>query len=170
VIPAHQLRLALDQNFPTPLLAAIHDYLPQEISLTHLTMIDDRMPDLDDRPLIIALHQMGWDGLVTNNYRMLNVPEEIAAIVQTKTIIVAVERLGHDPIRAVGALLLELPTLPQRVQPKVSNVFDLNYQPSPPKDAWDYLKRAAGRRHQEVSTLWSSVRLSPDELARPVLD
>jgi len=102
------LRLALDQNFPTPLIEAVRPYLPTDLEVTHLRGIDRRMSDLDDRSLIIALRQAGWDGLITNNYKMLDVPAEVAAIVKTKLTVVAVEGLGHDPIprrwsAAVGA-------------------------------------------------------------------
>ena len=69
------------------------------------------------RSLIIALHQGGWNGLITNNYKMLDVPAEVAAIVKTKLTVVAVEGLGHDPLRAVGALLLELPGIANRIRP-----------------------------------------------------
>ena len=117
------MRLALDQNFPTPLINAVRAYLPSNLELQSLHEIDPRLSDLDDRPLIIGLHQLGWDGLITNNYKMLEVPTEIAAIVTTKMIIIAIEGLGHDPLRAVGALLLELPGLPDRLRPRTSNVF-----------------------------------------------
>jgi hypothetical protein len=46
---------------------------------------------------------------------MLYEPHEVAAIVATPSYVVAVERLGHDPLRAAGALLLELPGLEQRL-------------------------------------------------------
>ena len=47
--------------------------------------------------------------MITNNYKILDVPSEIAAVVKRKAIVIAIEGLGHDPLRAVGALLLELP-------------------------------------------------------------
>jgi hypothetical protein len=53
---------------------------------------------------------------------MLDVPAELAAIVRTQAVVVAVEGLGHDPLRAVGALVLELPGLSKRVIPRRSNV------------------------------------------------
>jgi hypothetical protein len=127
------LRLALDQNFPTPLINAIRDYLPADLEARSLREIDPRLSDLEDRPLFIALHQLGWDGLITNNYKMLDVPSEIAAIVKTKAIVIAVDGLGHDPLRAVGALLLELPGLPDRIRPRTSNVFRLAYRRHYPK-------------------------------------
>lgn len=101
-----RMRLALDQNFPIPLIDAVYDFLPADMQIAHLKVIDRRLSDLDDRSLVIALHQSGWDGLITNNYKMLDVPEEVAAIVKTKLTVIAIEGLGHDPLRAVGALLL----------------------------------------------------------------
>jgi hypothetical protein len=72
--------------------------------------IDRRLGELDDRSLIIALYQLGWAGLVTNNYKMLYVPAEIAAIVKTKLLVFAIQGAGHDPFRATGAL----PSFPRK--------------------------------------------------------
>jgi hypothetical protein len=163
------LRLALDQNFPTPLINAIRDYLPADLEVRSLREIDPRLSDLEDRPLFIALHQLGWSGLITNIYKMLDVPSEIAAIVKTKAIVIAVDGLGHDPLRAVGALLLELPGLPDRIRPRTSNVFRLAYRRRLPGEAWNYFQRAAQRLDQEPSNLWRRVGVTDAELAEPVL-
>ena len=163
-----QLRLALDQNFPTPLINAIRDYLPTDLEVRSLREIDHRLSDLEDRPLFIALHQLGWNGLITNNYKMLDVPSEIAAIVKTKAIVIAVEGLGHDPLRAVGALLLELPGLPERIRPRTSNVFRLAYRRRLPEEAWAYFQRAAQRLDQDPNNLWRRVGVTDAELTRPV--
>lgn len=140
-VSAPTLRLALDQNFPTPLMRALADYLPGELELESLRRIDARLSELDDRTLFLALHHLGWQGLVTNNYKMLDVPAELAAIVRTQAVVVAVEGLGHDPLRAVGALLLELPGLPSRVRPRRSNVFRLAYRRRPPEDGRKYFEQ-----------------------------
>ena len=58
------VRLALDQNFPTPILAALSDFIV-DIELVPLRKIDPRLSTLDDRELIIALHQLGYPGLAT---------------------------------------------------------------------------------------------------------
>lgn len=163
------LRLALDQNFPTPLINAVRAYLPPALDVRSLREIDRRLSDIDDRPLFIALHQMGWHGLITNNYKMLDVPAEIAAIVKTKAVVVAIEGLGHDPLRAVGALLLELPGLPDRIRPGTSNVFRLSYRRRAPEDAWSYFQRAARRLDREPDDLWHEVGVTNDEVTRPVL-
>ena len=103
--PRRPLRLALDQNFPTPILPALADFIVG-IELVPLRKIDHRLSTLDDRTLVVALHQLGVQGLVTNNYKMLKNPKELAAIVATKLTVFAIEGVGDDPIRATGALLL----------------------------------------------------------------
>jgi hypothetical protein len=80
---AVRLRLALDENFPEPLLEDLRPWLPQDIEVVHINRIDPRLrgPEMGDRRLLIALHQLGFDGLITNNWRMLNIPWETAAVV-----------------------------------------------------------------------------------------
>jgi hypothetical protein len=139
------------------------------MELRHLKEIDPRLSDLDDRPLFIALKQLGWDGLVTNNYKMLQVPDEIAAIIGTKATVVAIKGTGHDPLRALGALLLELPGLPDRVKRNDSNVFLLHYQNREPDRAWKYLQVLATRRRADLSDLYAEVKVTDLELGTPVL-
>ena len=117
------LRLALDQNFPLPLLRANREWLPRDLDLRHVTEIDPRLSDVSDRELFIALYQLGFDGLVTNNWRMLNIEREVAAIIQTKATVVATKGMGDDAIRPAGALMLELPDLAQRISPVSPTCF-----------------------------------------------
>ena len=90
-------------------------------------------------------------------------------MVKTKAIVVAVEKLGHDPIRAVGALLLELPGLAGRIRPGVSNVFRLSYRQRAPEDAWSYFQAVARRRNLEPQELWHQCGVQDSELAAPIL-
>lgn len=163
------LRLALDQNFPSDLIHLIAEFLPEQLELRTLQQIDARLTPLDDRPLIIALRQLGWDGLITNNYRMLDQPHEIAAIVATRFAVLAVEGLGHDPLRAAGAVLLELPGLEQRLIDNRSNVFRLRYPRRRPEAGWVYLARAAERRGEMPNAVWQRHRPTDTELSDPVL-
>ena len=77
-----------------------------------------------------------------------------------------------DPHSCLEArlLLLELPTLRQRLRPNVSNVFRLHPRTRSPEDAWHYLTRAATHRSQSAKELFAEVRVSDVELRRPVLD
>jgi hypothetical protein len=164
------LRLALDQNFPTPLIHAVAAYLPPDLELSSLHEIDLRLTRLDDRALFLTLHHLGWNGLVTNNYRMLDEPWELAAIIRTQAVVVAVEGLGHDPLRAVGALLLDLPGLANRIRPHRSNVFLLSYRRRPPRNAREYLKAIAERQGRTDSDLWEEVLVTADEFDQAWLD
>jgi hypothetical protein len=164
---ADPLRLALDQNFPLSVLK-MAPALP-EVELVPIRRIDRRLGELDDRSLIIALYQLGWSGLVTNNYKMLYVPAEIAAIVKTKLLVFAVEGVGHDPLRATGALLLDLPGALKRYQPGSSQVFRVKPRDPRPAEAWTYLAEAARRIKVEPDQLYSQVRVSDEELLHPML-
>jgi hypothetical protein len=124
---------------------------------------------LDDRTLFLALHHLGWHGLITNNYKMLDVPAELAAIVRTQAVVVAVEGLGHDPLRAVGALLLELPGLSNRVIPRRSNVIRLAYRRRMAEGARTRFQQVAERRGRITDELWQEVRVSDNEFARALL-
>lgn len=167
---APPLRLALDQNFPTPLLDSIAAYLPPDLELSSVHKIDRRLSRLDDRTLFLALHHLGWHGLITNNYRMLDEPWEVAAIIRTQAVAVAVAGLGHDPLRAAGALLLELPGLTSRIRPQRSNVFLLSYNKRQPTNAREYLSKIAQRRGMAETDLWKEVVVTAEEFERARLD
>ena len=161
--------LPLDHNFPQPILAALSGWLG-DVELLPIGHIDSRLTDLGDRELILALHQLGYRGLVTNNYRMLQNPVELAAVIKTKLSIFAIEGLGDDPIRAIGALLLDLPSAVNAVEDDRSGVIWLCPRVPEPKDPWDLLKELAERRHENVGDLYRQVKVSDDELATPVLN
>lgn len=157
--PDNSLRLALDQNFPTPLLDAIKEWLPAEVALEHIARIDDRLSDLDDDELLVTLREWGYDGLVTNNYKMLEVPHELVAVVATKLVVVALVEMGHDPIRATGALLLELPGLPSRLRSRDNaNVFYLNYSRRRPETGWTHLQRLAEKQGATAADLYRQLK------------
>jgi hypothetical protein len=164
-----RLRFALDQNFP-PFVMDVAEYFPNT-ELASLFKIDPRLCDLDDRRLIIYLHQTGWHGLITNNYRMLWVPPEIAAIAKAKIAVFAVEGLGDDPLRATGAVLQHLPAVLLRVTPGKAQVFKTGKPRSPqPEAAWSYFVQSADRRRTDASDLYEQVKVTDEELATPIFD
>lgn len=165
--PAAPLELALDQNFPEPLLRALDEFII-DVRLIPLRQIDPRLPELDDRPLLIALQQRGFPGLVTNNYKMLSNPKELAAILKTRLSVFAIEGVGHDPIRATGALLLDLPGAVRRMREAAGRVFWLRPRNPQPQDAWELFQRAAERLRTDAAALYDEVKVTDDELAAPI--
>jgi hypothetical protein len=163
-----RLKLALDQNFPVLILNAAA--LLPEVEISPIRKIDPRLSDLDDRKLLIALHQLGWQGLITNNYKMLRVPAEIAAIVKTKLVVFAVEGIGDDPLRATGAVLLHLPSVAKQIQTGKAQVFRVNPRAPQPEDAWEFFRLAAERRKKTPAALYNEVKVTDDELTDPVLE
>lgn len=162
---AGRLRLPLDVNFPEPILAALDEYLV-DIELIPLRRIDPRLARLDDRPLMIALRQEGFDWLVTNNYKMLRNPSELAAILKTHVNVFAIEGVGDDPVRATGALLLDLPGAVRRATGE-GQVFWSRPRNPQPHEPWELLRDAAKRRHQHAQGLYDQVKVSDDEMGTP---
>jgi hypothetical protein len=119
--------------------------------------------------MIIALHQLGWVGLVTNNYKILTVPTELAALMKTKIGFFCIEGTGDDPIRAAGALLLDLPGVLKDFTPGRAAVYRLTPRRPRPKVGWELFTDAAKRRGRQAADLYEEVQVTDEELATPVL-
>ena len=162
------MEIPLDHNFPEPILDCLAAFVP-EVDLVPIRRIDSRLPELDDRDLVIALSQLGYRGLVTLNHRMLRNPRELAAILATNMAVFAVEGVGHDPIRATGALLLDLPSAVRAVESGRGEIVWLRPRTPSPRRAWDVFKAAAERRQEDAIELYEEVRVTEEELRRPII-
>jgi hypothetical protein len=140
------MRLALDQNFPLPLVLAFKSFIPPRITLEHLTMIDAALSPVTDSKLIHELSQRNYDGLVTTDYHMLDDPETVAAMVATKLTMLVIEAAGHDPLKATAALFQELPGLEHRLVPNQANVILHRPRPTKPRPAWEHLRKIADKQ------------------------
>lgn len=164
---AGAVRLVLDVNFPQPILDALAAFMP-DIDLVPVQAIDRRLADLEDRDLFIALRQEGYDWLVTNNYKMLRNPMELAAIMKTHMKVFAIEGTGQDPLRATGAVLLDLPGVLRRAAgPGVAEVFWSRPRNPDPQKPWDLFTTAAERHHTEPASLYDEVKVTDDEAVQP---
>ena len=163
------MQLPLDHNFPEPIVNALKPWMGA-LELLPIRQIDDRLTGLDDRPLLIALRQLGFEGLVTLNYRMLRNPSELAAVIKTGLTVFAIEGVGHDPLRATGALLLDLPSAVKAVEAGASGVYWMRPRVPQPQDPRDLFDETATRRHEDPAALYASVEVSDAELREPVLE
>lgn len=160
--------IPLDHNFPVPILDCLHEFIV-DVHLLPLRRIDERLADLDDRQLVIALHQLGYPGFVTSNYKMLQNPRELAAVIATGLTVFAIEAVGHDPLRATGALLLDLPSAVRAMESGASGVFTFRPRKPQPRDPQKMFNQMAKRRNARPKELLAEVAVGQDELTTPVL-
>lgn len=164
-----RLKVPLDVNFPEPILASLQEFIV-DVELVPLREIDPALTELDDRYLFLALRQEGFSWLATNNYRMLRNPDELAAIMKAHMTVFAIEATGDDPLRATGALLLDLPGAVRRATPGRSQVFWSRPRNPAPVEPWELFGRAASHRHQRAAQLYEQVKVTDEELADPWRD
>ena len=160
--------IPLDHNFPESILNSLRDFIT-EVNLIPLRRIDERLPELDDRRLVLAIHQLGFPGFVTGNYKMLQNPRELAAVIATESCVFAIEGVGHDPIRATGALLLDLPSAVRGMEAGRRGVFWLRPRSPQPQDPNELFNLAARRRNEKPKELLDQVRVTAQEISTPVL-
>lgn len=160
--------LPLDQNFPEPILRCLEEFI-LDVKLVPLRQIDKRLSTLDDRELLIALRQLGYSGLVTNNYKMLKNPSELAAILKTRLTVFAIEGVGDDPLRATGALLLDLPSALRRRTSGKAEVFWMRPRNPVPREPWAIFKDVAARLDRAPADLYEEVKVTDEEFERPVI-
>lgn len=161
---------ALDHNFPDPIVAVLTEY-QAEAELVRVDAIDDRLPDLDDWELLLALrhHERSWDGLITTDSSILNQGPELAALIQTKLTLVVTLASGHDPVKASGLLFAYLGGICKRTVRDRPQAWTLNAASNPHREPWDFVKRFAEHNNRSVDDVWNEFRLSPEELSRDPL-
>jgi hypothetical protein len=163
---------ALDQNFPQPILDTLDRFIP-EAELLPLADIDVRLiENTEDWEVLLALHhhERPWDGLITADSSMLNLPRELAVLMQTRLALVVAEEAAHDPLRASGLVLLHLPGICANLLPNVAQVWRLRAPPRKPhRDPWDELTRVADHQDTNPASLYAGAKLTKRELARDPL-
>lgn len=100
--------IALDHNFPKPIVQAVARWLP-ELAFHWIKDLSGDLNLLEDHDLVYELQRRRFPIMVTNNHRMLDDERVLVAIEQTRLTVVAIERAGDDPVLATGVLLRDLP-------------------------------------------------------------
>jgi hypothetical protein len=152
---------ALDHNFPEPVVAAFAAVLPM-VELVPIREIDSRWTDLEDWELLLALHrhERSWDGLITNDEDMLALPKEMTVLSQTGLTLVVAKGEGHNPIRAVGALLCHVPFICHHTTHDRAQVWNLRVSQKNYDDVLVYLDKIAKRSGITVANLIASNRVA----------
>src|SRR4051794_37539488 len=165
--PATRRLLALDHNFPQPIVEVLVDVFEPDADLVPIGDIDARMPDLEDWQVLLALyhHDRAFDGLVTTDSGMVQLPRELAVLMQTKLTLIVTLAAGHDPIKATGLLFSHLAGICNRIQGDVAQLWTPSAVSRAHTDPWDTLKSVAEHQHREHHALFDQVKLTSKELA-----
>lgn len=99
--------IALDHNFPKPILQTVAPYLP-EVSLHWIHDVDEGLADLQDHDLVFELHRRGFSVLLTGDHHMVNDVRVLVALEQTRMSLLTARNIGDDPVFATGVVLRDL--------------------------------------------------------------
>lgn len=110
--------VALDHNFPEPILRSVAEWL-EELDFHWVKHLPDGdLNELEEHDLIYELARRNFPVMVTNNHKMLDDRRVLVAIEQTRLTVVAIEKAGDDPIFATGVLLRDLVNVVKQDPPK----------------------------------------------------
>jgi hypothetical protein len=154
------LRLALDQGFPVPIVNALASQIPG-VELQSVRDIDPRMAEADDWQLLLALSQLGWDGLVNIDPAMLSLPRELIVIERAKLKVIAIEASGHQPVTATGIFLAHIDHIRRVVAPDHAQVWRLSVRAQNPDSPGNLLNKVAN--HQKTAPNLLRQRNSPSD-------
>jgi hypothetical protein len=161
-----KLRFALDHNFPAPVLVAFAVLMPQ-VELVPLARIDGELARLDDWEVFLALHrQRAWDGLVTNDDKLLALPKEMTVLSQTNLTLVVAVGEGHNPIRTVGVLLCHLGFICHHTKRDRPQIWRLEVRQKAYDEPAKFLTAIAEKQKTTVQHLFEMHKLPPKSLAR----
>lgn len=161
---------ALDHNFPKPIVEVLGKF-QTDAELVRISDIDNRLTELDDWEVLLALHrhERDFDGLITQDGSMLNLERELSVLVQTKLTLVVAMKSGDSPVKATGLLFAYLAGICNRTDPGKPQVWQLNAAERAGTPAWDHLMRLADKRHVHTQELYDLARLTKAELSRDPL-
>jgi hypothetical protein len=88
-------RFALDQNFPRPILDSVLARWIPELTIVALSDVDPRLTkDHDDWEVILALHQLGYEGFISLDKDMIHLPDVVAMVAAGPRITAAVAAIA----------------------------------------------------------------------------
>lgn len=142
---------ALDENFPQPIL---REAIRKFVLGIEIVLLVDLDPSLlgayQDHELIANLAKRGVEGLITCDDNMVLRPEVLNAIEQTRFSVVTCRRVGNDPVRASGLLLVHLPDVAKLHDARVPQIWRLGTIESAPLDFAGHKKQVQGRARRRA--------------------
>lgn len=155
---------AVDHDFPESVLTIVEPYLPFDVKMLRYVS-PALIQDKDDWEVLLAISQRHYDGLITLDYAMLNLPREIAIIHQTKLTLVAIEAAGDNPLVAIGQLLVQAKSIARAFDPNQPQVFRIpKSRATRPMSTWDVFGEMASKQGVSAQQLFNENRLTRPQL------
>ena len=131
----------------------------RHLRLTRLADYDASLiQHYDDWQVLDALSRRGdVDGFITNDAKILHLAREMVVLSETHLTLVVTDRVGHDPIRATGLVMLYLGHIVHRLshRPHRPQIFTLR-----PVDLGRYQSSPA----EQINRLADHRNIAPPEL------
>ena len=156
---ATPLRVALDHNFPIPIVRALGEGIA-EATLAPIAEIDARMGDLDDHEVVRAVAHRGYDMLVSCDRDYFEEAAVLTAVLQCRLSVVVVQGQGHDPVAASGLLLAYVKHLAAQFDKEHAQIFKLRVGRPRASDPWDAMKTLAEREKISADALYKKHRVA----------
>ncbi|TAK21455.1 MAG: hypothetical protein EPO26_13970 [Chloroflexota bacterium] len=101
----------------------------------------------------------GYDGFITNDTRILSLPTEMVALSQTKIALVMTSGTASHALRAIGLLMVHLPTIAKRLTAARPTLWLLKAEALQPP-----------RLDAQIAKLASSKFIPPEQLIKHELE
>lgn len=105
----------------------------------------------DDWAVLVRLHQLGFDGLITADDGMIELPKELAVLMQTRMLLVVLAHTNRDVLETTGLLLLHIRRILGQRNPSHAQLFLLHPPPvpRPEEDITDRFRQRARHQHRD---------------------
>jgi hypothetical protein len=121
------------------------------VEIVLLTELDPNLLGAyQDHELIEELAQRGFEGLITCDDAMIFRPEVLDAIRQTRFSVVTCRRVGDDPVRASGLLLVHLPDVARRQRQDRPQIWRLGTVESRPLEFAEHRQTILQRARRQA--------------------
>lgn len=126
---------------------------------------------IEDWAILVRLHQLGLDGLVTGDDSMIELPKELAVLTQLKTLLLVLARSNRNMVETTGLLLVHIRRVLEQRDPSRAQVFVL-HPPAGDRPEVDlsvrFKARARHYKKKNADAYRTELRVSSEHPARPV--
>jgi hypothetical protein len=126
---------------------------------------------IEDWAILVRLHQLGFDGLVTGDDSMIELPKELAVLTQLKMLLLVLARSNRNMVETTGLLLVHIRRVLQQRDPSRAQLFVLHPPAgNRPEDDLSARFKARARHYRKKNTeaYLAELRVSDAHLGKSV--